>query len=362
MVAAAAALGLGVVLIFLQTVDNFTYRLSGIVPFLPYSTIAFVAITVGFFGIRFLGQGIMTMSSRNMVMKWFKRKRGLVNVILGISMSFGFTSSPRLLEQLIRSFGWRGAWRFMGLIVGVGFFLIVLVFFRDNPQACGLEPDGPLAKIGPKKSVSTKDELPIEAGEDYTLREARRTYPFWLFCLSLTLSSLTITALTFHVVSIFQTAGMGREVAVQIFLPSAVVAVVLQVIGSTLSDYIELKWFLHLQLFGMLLVLGALGFLHRGAPVWMIIIGYGMISGMFGILSTIPWPNYYGLKHLGAISGLVMAFQVAGSAAGPYLFSLSFTLSGRYSTAAFISFAAAFILFLGSFRVKKPVRRLDRTG
>ena len=355
-VTSAAALGLGAMLIFLQTADNFAQRLAGFIPFLPYSFVAFVTIIFGFFGIRFFGQGIMTMSSRNMVMKWFKSKRGLVNVVLGLSMSFGFSSSPRLLEHLIRLLGWRGAWQVMGLVVGLGFLLMVLVFFRDNPQDCGLEPDGPLAKIRTKSPKPATDQPPEEADEDYTLREARRTYTFWLICLSLTLASLVITALTFHVVSIFQTAGIGRETAVKIFLPSAVVAGALQVTGSTLSDYIKLKWFLHIQLLGLLLVTGTLGFLHRGAPVWAIIAGYGMISGMFGIISTISWPNYYGVKHLGAISGYVMAFQVAGSAAGPYLFSLSFKVGGRYSAAAFLSFAAAFSLFLGSFWVKKPFR------
>lgn len=359
-IASIAAIGLGAMVFFLQGTAIFADRLFAILSVLPYGIIAFTLLTIGFFGIRFFGQGLMTLSSRNMVMKWFERKRGLANAFLGISMSFGFSSSPRLLDKMIQTWGWRGTWRVIGLVVGVGFLLLALVLFRDNPQACSLEPDGPLANKRIKSLGLSGGKPPGFSSENFTLQEARRTYPFWLFCLSLTLSSLVMTALTFHIVSIFHTAGLNREAAVKIFLPGAAVAVVLQIAGSTLSDYIELRWFLHLQLIGLLLVTGALGFLHQGAPVWLIIIGYGMASGMFGILSTIPWPNYYGVEHLGAISGYVMTFQVAGSAVGPYLFSLSFDLNGRYSAAAFLSFVAAFVLFLGSFQVKKPVRTYQR--
>jgi len=42
----------------------------------------------------------------------------------------------------------------------------------------------------------------------FTLAEARRTPTFWIFGLALTLQSLYITAITFHIESIFTESGM----------------------------------------------------------------------------------------------------------------------------------------------------------
>ena len=38
---------------------------------------SFVVLTLGFFAMRFCGQGMLTLSSRNMVLEWFEQRRGM---------------------------------------------------------------------------------------------------------------------------------------------------------------------------------------------------------------------------------------------------------------------------------------------
>jgi len=54
----------------------------------------FAVMVFLFFLLRFSGQGVLTMASRNMIMKWFDKRRGRVNALSGIVRSFGFSSSP----------------------------------------------------------------------------------------------------------------------------------------------------------------------------------------------------------------------------------------------------------------------------
>ena len=237
LVGSVAALSLAGVLFALTTMPEVSGVLGG-------GIAAFGVMALGFFLLRFTGQAMLTLASRNMVMEWFDERRGLANAVMGVSLSFGFSYAPRIFDDLIVSSGWRGAWQTMGVAIA-GFAVAAFVFYRDTPEAHGLVPDGPLHGRGRTKHVETT------TAESFTLEQARRTYAFWLFASALFLQGLVMTAYTFHVVSIFDDAGFGREVAVGIFLPAAMVAFVVGVVGSYVSDYVRLKYLAMVQLAGL---------------------------------------------------------------------------------------------------------------
>ena len=82
----------------------------------------------------------------------------------------------------------------------------------------------------------------------------------------------------------------------------------------------------------------------------LLITGFGISSGMFGVLSSVTWPRYFGLEHLGEISGYNMSWVVGGSAVGPFLFSKINDLFGVYSTAALFTLVPAVTLFILAFK------------
>ena len=77
-------------------------------------------------------------------------------------------------------------------------------------------------------------------------------------------------------------------------------------------------------------------FLSSGLAFWMIILGNAMAQGVFGVLSSVTWPRFFGIKNLGAISGFAVSWTVAGSAVGPFLFSSSKWLTTSYFSAFII--------------------------
>jgi MFS transporter, OFA family, oxalate/formate antiporter len=161
------------------------------------------------------------------------------------------------------------------------------------------------------------------------------------------LQALYVTAFTFHVISIFVINGYDHRSAITIFLPGSFVAVSFHFFGSWLSDYFRLKYFLLLQIVGMLLSMTAIIFLDQSPQVRLILIlGNGIMSGMFGVLSAVTWPRFFGVKHLGAISGYAMSWMVIASAVGPFIFSLSQRYTGRYDMAAWFCIAIGLALFL----------------
>ena len=335
-----AGILMGLTLLYLSRIVDVALFASGIFSSVDTAIIAFVLITAGFFSLRFFGQGVLTMTSRNMVMKWFEKRRGFANAIVGITISFGFSYSPQVIDMLIDNITWQGAWKLLGMISG-GFVLFAFIFFRDNPRMYGLVPDGR------KKKHKGGDDPNLPLLKEYTLKEARSTYSFWIFNLSLALQALYITAFTFHVISVFRVNGYDHNTAITIFLPASVVAVLFHFFGSWLSDYMKLKYFLLLELTGMLISMSALIFLDFSPAMrWVLIVGNGIMQGMFGVISAVTWPRFFGLKHLGAISGYVMSWTVIGSAAGPFIFSLSYRMTGQYTIATLFCIVIAVVLFI----------------
>ncbi len=342
-IAIGAGVMIGAMLIYLTNIDNISVFLVRLFNLTDAENVMIPLLVFGFFGIRFFGQGVLTMTSRNMVMKWFDKRRGFANAILGAFTSLGFSISPAILQGLIDTNGWRDAWISLAVLAGIIFTVFAFFVFRDNPEDAGLIPDGKIIK-------QKKTKLKTTSERDYTLREAIRTYSFWIFNLNLTMFALYFTAMTFHVESVFRYAGYSNDVAVSIFPPASIIALIFTFVGSWLSDYTRLKYFLLLNLFGMMISFTGFIYLKESFGIPLLIIGNGISNGMFGILISITWPRFFGTKHLGSISGFVMSCTVIGSAIGPFLLSLSEKYTKNYNGSIILLAAITTVLFILAFK------------
>ncbi len=346
-VSAASAGMLALVLIGMSFSVAIAESVASILPaeYRGYASLA--VLSFGFFAMRFCGQGMLTLSSRNMVLEWFETRRGMALAFIGISIAFGFSLAPALFEWLIQSGGWQWAWQTIAIVIAV-YAVIAVCFGRSRPEDHGLLPDGPFIKQNRKTHIETL------SGRQFTLSEARRTFSFWVFTFSVVLSGLLLTAFSFNVVSIFADAGMQRRQAVAIFVPAAFVSVVVEFAGGLISDYVKLKYLVMVQLAGVVTLSLSLSVLAEGPPVIFVVLGMGLMQGMFGIISAATWPRFYGRTHLGAISGFSTSIVVAGTAVGPYLFSVAHDRFGSYQAATLLCAVAAMVLFAASPRADRP--------
>ncbi len=337
-----AALAMTIVLYYLSCIDTIKESISSQGILTPGIT-AFILLAAGFFVLRFFGQGILTMVSRNMVVKWFDKKRGLIVAIMGSFTAFAFSLSPKLFNSMIDIYNWNGTWRIIALVAFPIFILIIIIFFRD------WKPESDKERFASLQDKIPVTELTQRDSKDTTLKDALKTRVFWSYNIAIALMSMFGTAFTFHIVSIFSYAGMDRAVAVSVFIPISIISVIISFTGSTLSDYISLKIILALELIGLSIASFALIFLRPGVPVIFLIAGMGIANGTFVVLLNIAWVNTFGKLHLGTISGYAMGWTVAGSALGPFLFSFLRDLYGNYNLAIFVTLGMIIILSLFSF-------------
>ena len=345
----ASSLLLGMVLLLLSQCDRIVDRIVAGLGLTSGHAIGFVTILLLFFALRFSGQGVLTMVSNNMRVKWFDRHRGLVTGLSGMVIAPAFSATPALYHALVEGVGWRGAWLRLALLVGGAFTVVAILFFRDNPEDCGLRPDGPLA------DKSWGRPKPPEGGRrQYTLAEARRAYSFWILALGIALFGFFITGMSFHAASIFESVGLERNRGYMIFLYASIVSLTLRPLVGWLSDRIPLKYLLIALMVGMGTSTLGLRVLREGLPMWMVIAGNGIAGATLGTLGSITWPNFFGRQHLGAISGFSMSITVFASAIGPWLFSQCQAITGTYSFALLLTAAMAAALLILATRANDP--------
>ncbi len=332
--ATCASIGLGLTLLYLSVVD----RLA------DPGVVAVLLLVLGFFALRFSGQGMLTMVSRTMLGRWFEARRGLSSGISSVFVGFGFGVAPLVLDAWIERAGWRGAWREMALVVGVGMALVALVFYRDRPEDCGLEMDGEPST--PERTKARAEEIAV------TRNEAIRTLKFWAVTFALAVQALVVTGITFHIVDLGGRLGMERAEAVAIFLPMSVVSTSTALIGGWLGDRLRVKWLLVAMLVAQAVGVGACVRLDSLYPL--VAGGLGIAGGLFGPIATIAFPRFFGRAHLGAIAGFEMMCVVLGSALGPSLLALGQDLSGGYALPLYGCLSLPAVALVLALRLREP--------
>jgi len=322
-----SSLGLGMTVLFVSSVDKLSDAIASILP-VPLAAVSFVLILFGYFGVRFTGQGVLTSASRNVLLVWFEKRRGMVSGVRGVFVSLGFSLAPVLLAFLIDAHGWRSALFILAAAVGLGYALLAFLLVRDHPRIAGLLADG-------TQPTTTKSTETGPQSQDRTAADARRDPVFWLYAMALSMHAMFGTAVTFHIVAIFAEVGRGRDEAFGYFLPQAIVSLTVNLIASTAADYLRLKPLLVFMLCAFLV--GAFGLTRLGSEsgYWLLVFGFGAGGGLWGVLSNLAFIRHFGALHLGEISGLNTSFTVFASAIGPVLFSVANDTFGTFSSAAY---------------------------
>jgi MFS family permease len=325
--------------------------LFGLACFAMSRVTGMISLILGLAAMRMLGQGSLSLVSANVINQWWVRRRGAVMGLSGMAAALlGTGLFPPLVNRLISALGWRSAFVVLGLILLMVMLPLGWLLFRDTPEMYSLQPDG----HKPSKDVSEHPEV-----RGWSLEEARRTSTFWVVSAGLACLAMVITALHFHVVSIFEDSGLPRSVAADIFFPIAATTSLVTLASGILKDRVPVKYLLAaaLALMGTSVLLAT--HLHTFEIALCYGLCLGVTAGLFRTVSGVVWADLFGRTHLGAISGLATTLMVAGSALGPLPLGYARDLLGGYTLALGVSSLIPFTLALLTLFCRQPTRDGD---
>jgi cyanate permease len=195
-----------------------------------------------------------------------------------------------------------------------------------------------------------------ESEEHWTRREAIRTPVFWILCAGGVVMSALGTGLHFHMVSIFDDAGMSAAAAAAAFMPLAITGALVRVISGVLVDRVPVRYLFSAALLAQTASL-VLAQRLQGTTSALI---YGIILGATGSLQLtvngVVWARYYGRRHLGSVSGLAMSIIIAGSALGPLPLGMARDLMGSYRPMLTASAILPLVLAVVTLRARRPTK------
>ena len=303
---------------------------------------------VGFFLIRLLGQGSMSLSSSTLVPQWFIRKKGRALSIVAIGGAAGSALIPPLNIYIIEHFGWKTGWRIWAVLLWLVMAPVAYLLTRDKPEDVGLAPDGETLSI----FVNEPKNSPL--GESWTVREAMGTRTFWLLLFCNIIPSAINTGLIFHQISIMDQIGVSAQSAAVVLSLMAFIRLPVVLVAGRIADKVPARF---VQIGSMAGLFVTLVILYMTDSFQMAGI-YGIITGItmaFQIMvSGVIWPDYYGRHHLGSIRGMTMMAGVIGSALGPLPFGYAYDIFGGYTEALTISMIFPILGMIAAFLAKPP--------
>ncbi|MCM3575536.1 MFS transporter [Mesobacillus subterraneus] len=312
---------------------------------------------IGFFLIRVLGQGSMSLIPNTLVPQWFITKRGKAMSLMAIG---GFASSaalPPLNAWLVATWGWSFSWKVWGVLLLVIFVPLAYILIRNKPEDIGEYPDGVKPEWTNDPSVPNRTSNPFEE-VNWTVQEAVKTRAYWLLLFCVGIPALVNTGLTFHLISIFKTNGISPGIAALVLSLMALIGFPVTLIAGPLLDRVKAQYVLAGIFAGEIIFILVL----LAADQTAIAIAFGVLWGISGGFERITlnyvWPSFFGRQSLGSIKGSAMTVTVLGSALGPLPFGLAYDYFAGYEEILLMSIILPVLGMAAALLAKKPVKEV----
>ena len=357
-----ATLVAGLIMIFVgRFIDRFGQRVMMVVVGTLFAIACFWnsavstiwMLSIGFFAIRLLGQGSMSLIPNTLAAQWFVKKRGFAVSLMALGSFISAMVFPIINTWLIDTWDWRFAWQFWGILLLVIFVPVALLGVRNKPEDIGLEPDGPLKQKEELKPI-LGSAVVKEAEEDWTLQEAKKTRAFWAILICVGIPSMINTGITFHILSIFGSNDLSPGIAATVLSLMAMVGIPMSFVSGFITDRVQTNYLL-LAIFIIEFILLLMLLITNN---FFMAILFGIIWGTANALERISlnviWPNYFGRKYIGSINGVGVTMTVLGSSLGPLPFGVGFDLFHSYTPVLLASLIFPVIGMVCAILAKKP--------
>lgn len=334
-----------------------------------YFGLAFVNSLVAFYLVYSVGRAMMQSATGHTLMyalvsKWFVRRRATAISAATLGGYLGGILLAPITQGIIDGPGWRQAYVFFGVLTVLMALIPAVLLLRRVPEDLGLLPDGEIRD----PVASTEDEAAAAPATrerpNLTLHDALRTSAFYLLTIQVMVTSMAMTAITFHMVPHFTDVGISNTAAATTVSLLTIGSMASVFVWGTLADRLNAKLMLLVALMtlegGAALV--AISTTELGAYASSAIFGVGMAGYL--LLSEVVWADFFGRRHLGSIRGTTMVFQLAGNASGSLIAAFMFDISGSYDGAfkmILVLYAVSFTVLLIARRPKRPAGMLANT-
>lgn len=294
-----------------------------------------VTLFLGFFCLRFLGQGSLSLVASHSVAMWFHRRLGSVNGLKTVVLFGLWAYLPKATLELIGTVGWRQTYMIFAIAIVALIVPTALLFVRDAPEDLGLRTDNdPPESAGGDQGDA---RAPVQPEPSFTLREALRTRAYWILALSTVLPGFVGTAMLFDLIPIVNEQGAGADQAAGIaaFAVGAWSATmaVMAIPAGVVTDRIHPKLVISVSMTIGAAATAIVTVASSAAETVAGMVLYGFAMSFSSASAAATTARYFGRLHHGSIRSSLTRLGVIGTGLGPLATALSEAWTGSYRPA-----------------------------
>lgn len=282
--------------------------------FLMAGSFHLVVMVLALFGVRHLGQGLMGHISSTTMARYFVHNRAKAISLAALGYAVSEAIVPILAVSLLNFAGWRLSWVIVGaILLGAGLPL-ALWLLKANRRDLSLERE----QETPDAVSSGADQT--VAVRDYTRGEVLRDWRFWCIIPAHISSSYFLTGVFLNQASLADELGITMQAIALCFTGFAAANMVGTVLIGPIVDRFG---YLRTYPICYLGYVGSIFFLIGAEGFWGGLLFYSFVGFSLGLAMPAAgslWPGLYGVRHLGAIRSMIVAFFVLSTGLAPASF------------------------------------------
>ena len=267
------------------------------------------------FLLRHSGQGLASHTAVTSMVKHFRRNRGKALAVAILGFPAGRAILPFAAVAMMAVIGWRWTFALCALALSLLLLPAVAALLARDTRLSG-EGDGK-ASARPNGSAAPDRTPGDRTPGDRTLGQALRSPFFYMILPGILAPSFFETALFFHQLTV---AGLKSWSPVWVtggYAVFALMATAVSLIVGPLIDRVGAVRLLPFVLIPFAMGVLALGFGGGAGWAWIYLGLSGVGSGAMATVLPNMLVEVFGVRHIGAIRGLVITLGVFASALGP---------------------------------------------
>lgn len=361
----------GAACITIGPASNLTKLIDDQSPIRPWAGLA--VLTLGFFALRFLGQGALGLISSHALAMWYERRLGFVESIRHLGMPLAVALLPTTVLFMIDATNWSTTYAILGLAVWAIVLPLIWLAYVNTPEDIRQNLDG---DAQPHPHTNMEDEIDIEIdapsigdaglqhatsnhiGPQFTLKQAIRTRAYWIVTASMVLSAAVGTSFVFHIQPMVADLALSKSTAAAAVGVMGVVTLIVTVPFGHLVDKFRPRMLLAIS--GFTLGAACLSYAFASnitTPTLLLYLAFvllGLSQGLLFVLASPIFARYYGRTNHGAIRGSLTTMMVIGTSVGPFIFAFWRDISGNFDQVFATSAILAIILAIWATRLQQP--------
>lgn len=294
------------------------------------------------------------------VQREFQDRLGLSIGIISSGVGVGMMLVVPLAQGLIDAYGWRMAFRVLGVISVLWILPASLWLMRaqreenrgQSPAKQNQEKSGSAPRL---RAESGSAPRPRAATHDMTLAQAMRTQPFWLFIAAFFFGNISSQTLHVHQVAYLVDHGLAAIIAASVVGVVGLASIVGKTGGGWLADRIE-REVVYVAGIAILVASGFVLLALGAAPTRWGAYGYAVLLGMgysvTAAITPVMVSDRFSGPHYGSIVGVGLMANAVGSALGPWLAGRMYDATGSYAIPFTVAAACGVIAGAAGWRAR----------